>query len=314
MRLKYMYYLLKKSIVDLNGLQLKEETKQDHGSTYYRGFVGNWRSARRALTSVSRIPLFKNFCEEIVNDEEFSYRLRGDRDSFYIPHSVYLKYKPLYAEFLTKVDAIISFCEDAGFDISEPGFDIKMPHTESLGEFSDNFALLSKAISQCPYLNCDNEKIILKKTDIGSIWFEFCIAATGTTFILSSLAKIVDKCIKIKSHRMTVRLQEEQYRTAKLKGDLLEAVIEANKEVMNTVVSECVSELKEEIPNVSINNEDENRIKYTLNSIASLMDKGMEIYASIDSPEEIKDLFPSADEITALPLPPKLLENKSAVE
>ena len=41
------------------------------------------------------------------------------------------------------------------------------------------------------------------------------------------------------------------------------------------------------------------------------MEKGMEIYASIDSPENIKELFPTSDEMTLFPKPPKQLKGET---
>ena len=57
-------------------------------------------------------------------------------------------------------------------------------------------------------MNNDDEKIVLKKTDIGSIWFEFAVITSGGIVILSNLSKIIDKCIKIavQTHTSTLKL------------------------------------------------------------------------------------------------------------
>lgn len=308
MRIKYMYYLLKENFKALECLSLGDETYKIGGINEKRGTVENWQSAKNALETVSVIPFLNNFSNYILTHSEFRSDIIQERDSFVISYGTYKDIYPKYNNFLEQIRGVIAFCEDAGFNINEQGFDVKMPPTDDLNDFANNLALLNKVFSQCPYLIKDNEKIILKNTDIGSIWFEFCVIATGSTVLLLNLAKIVDKCIKIKSHAVIVKQQEELLRAAKLKNEILETVVEANKQAMGAIVSECVEELKNEIPETKLNPEDEERVKFSLNTISTLMGKGMEIYASIDSPKEIKDIFPSSDEISSLPDTRKAIE------
>lgn len=304
MRMKYMYHILKSNYETLQSLKMRNDPYKVGVTTYNRGKVENWETARVALTNVSSIPTMKDFCSSIIDNPYFS---KVD-DSFTIPYEVYQDLSPKYNVFLEQVKGIIEFCEISGFSVVENGFDIKMPETESFDDFAQNIDMFNKAINQCPYLNIDNEKIILKKTDIGSIWFEFCIITAGSAIFLSNLAKIVDKCIKIKSHYVTVKQQEENYRQAKLKNDLLANIIEANKLVADSLLEKCVEELKNEIPDTKLVKDDAERVKFSIETLSKLMEKGLEIYASIDAPSEVRDIFPTSDEMSFIPPPQKLLQ------
>ena len=303
MRMKYMYYLLKESLPALESLGVVREGYTAGGQHSYRGQVTNWIDAKKALTDISKIPYFNDFCMSILENSE----MRIGLNSFVISDSLCNDLEPKYKKFLTEVKGIIGFYESAGFNNTEQGFDIKMPPTDDFGEFAKNIDLLNKALSQCPYLNQESERIILKKTDVGSIWFELGIAVTGTSVILFNLSKIVDMCVKIKSHYVTVKQQEEQYRVAQIKDELLETVVKANKQLIETITNNCIEELKKEIPETPLDNDAETRLKYSLEILTSLMDKGMEIYASIDSPQEVKDLFPTSDEMMFMPHPKRML-------
>ena len=80
------------------------------------------------------------------------------------------------------------------------------------------------------------------------------------------------------------------------------------------MLDECIEELRREIPDVELNKEDEQRVKYSIETISKLMEKGMEIYASIDAPTEVRDLFPASEELSFLPQPKKLLMDSNETE
>lgn len=304
--MKYVYYLLKRNLEALESFKLENDPFRIGNSTTNRGKVSNWPASRLAFLEIRRIPLFTNFSNMILEDPYFA----NEKNDFYIPFDTFQKIQIEYKHFMIQVNTLLSFFESVGFSENECGFDIKMPTTDDFDEFSKNIDLFNKALNQCPFLCIENEKITLKKTDIGSIWFEFFIIATGSSIILANLAKIVDKCIKIISHRKTLKQQEELYRQAKLGTEQIENLVECNKKVITALTDECIKELKEEIPDIEIKDDGNERIRYTLDSLVKLMDKGMEIYASIDASQEVKDLFPTSDDLILLPKPRKLLENK----
>lgn len=310
MRIKYMYYVLKSNYETLEKFKIYNEPYKVGSTQYNRGKVENWESVRDSLVSVSSIDSLKDLCSLFLENPYFS---KID-NSFTIPYETYQDLLPKYNILMERIRGVIDFCEVAGFDIIESGFDIKMPATENLDEFSKNIEMFNKSINQCPYLNVNDEKISLKKTDSGSIWFEFCVVAAGASVVLFNLAKIVDKCVKIKSHLVTVKQQEESWRHAKLKNDTLETLVAANKQVTQVMLDECIEELRREIPDVELNKEDEQRVKYSIETISKLMEKGMEIYASIDAPTEVRDLFPASEELSFLPQPKKLLMDSNETE
>lgn len=304
--MKYVYHLLKRNLETLENFQLVNDPYKLGNSTTNRGKVLNWQASRLAFLEIKRIPMFNDFSSMILEDPYFA----NEKDTFHIPYDTYQKIQSKYNHFMVQVNTIISFFDSVGFSENESGFDVKMPTTEDFDEFSKNVELFNKALNQCPFLCVENEKIKLKKTDIGSIWFEFFIIATGSSIILANLAKIVDKCLKIISHYKTIKLQEELYQKAKLGTEQMQNIVDCNKKVMDVLTDECIKELKEEIPNIEIKDDGTERIRYTLDSLVKLMDKGMEIYASIDASQEVKDLFPTSDDLILLPKPRKLLENK----
>lgn len=289
MRMKYMYYLLKKNY------SIIEKANTQPAKDHYR--INNWNAVINSLNEIATIPIFS---EDVKNI--FSLKIGMMEPKEYEAISIHAndKYLILYQQILNKMLPIIEFCENAGFSETEKGFDIKMPPTKDFSEFVDYIKEIEFVLNQCPYLKVEGEKIEFIKVDSGSVWMEFLVVATGSTVLLANLAKIVDKCVKIKSHILSTKQQEEQLRTLGLKNDMLEPIINAFKEATNLLTKKCVEELEEEIHKTA-DPEEEDRVKRSLERLVDLMQQGMEIYPSIDAPNEIKDLFPTSDELISLP-------------
>lgn len=221
------------------------------------------------------------------------------------------------------MQAIIALCEKFGFNEKQQGFDIKIPSTGDFDEFADYINKLKNVLKSCPYLTVDGESIEISSVDIGSIWLKFKVlcknhpvvsAVTATALTLNNLAVLVDKCVKIKSHIITCQQQEEQYRAMSLKNDILESVINANEVATETIINKMATEMQDELKEQTLNAEQVNSLKMSMRQLSDLMLDGLEIYASIDTPDEVKDLFPTSDEIKGLTEPIKSIPEKTETE
>lgn len=280
------------------------KTKDVVGYEETYGYVENWNAAKLAFTKLKNVSLFGDVILKIVEcvDENLM-----KKDSFKMDNDIYNSFIKHIENLLTKMEGIIEFLENMGLDHKQSGFDIKMPPTDDFNEFAKIIDTLQKIFNQCPYLNVEGESIKIDSVDIGSVWLKFAVVATSSTVLLSNLATLTDKCVKIRAHYATTKQIEETYRQMKLGNDLLENVVKANEKAYELMIDKSIDELKDEIPNVELKDDDETRLQFAIDNIVKLMDKGMEIYASIDAPPEIKDIFPMEDDMESLVEPIKLL-------
>lgn len=102
---------------------------------------------------------------------------------------------------------------------------------------------------------------------------------------------MIDKVIQIRSHIITCKQQEEQYRSMQLKNEQIADLLKIHKAVRDKLLEKSLAQLAEEIS--PLDNEGVERTKLCLNRLAEWMSKGMEIYSSIDTPSEVKALFPT---------------------
>ena len=197
--------------------------------------------------------------------------------------------------------SMIAMCEALGIEENSDGFDVKLPHNMTLGEFSSCAKDLDHIFTQCPLLNTDDEQIQLRGVDIGSVWFTFSIVGAGaatTFYILNNLASMVSKIMAIREQMAICRQQEELARQAGLKNEVLQTIVEANKSVYKNLIRNVTEELAAK--NNITSNDDIEHIRGSLIMLKEWMDKGMEVYAAIEAPADIKAVFPPP-EVQALP-------------
>ena len=130
--------------------------------------------------------------------------------------------------------------------------------------------------------------------------------------IMNNLAAILNKAIGLKTSKNVFKMQEEMLKSMKQKNEVADETIEAFKKMKEITYNNCVKELEEEIGELK-DGEEEGRVSRTLELLGDLVEKGVEIYSSIETPKEIKVLFPFSDNQPELPDSLiKYLEDKSS--
>lgn len=320
MRMTYMYYLIKKNYEILKDVDFNIENEKDFdGSLYACGKFYNWLKIRPSLVELSTVDSFSEEIQYMIFFMDEKSRRKDGGTYYSLEEDEYRQIKPLFSSLIEKLHGVIQFCEANGFNAEQKGFDIKIPQTTDFYEYSEYINTLKKVFQQCPYLNVENEKISLQSTDIGSIWLKFAIIATGSSIVLSNLAAIVDKCVKIKSHILSCKQQEEQLKCMHIKNELLKDITDkykaAFKEDYEFIIQSDSELLQEELgQGRKLSFEDFEKLKMSLKNISELMSKGMEIYASIDTPDEIKDVFPTSNNVYKLEEIPKLTNSSLSKE
>ena len=149
-------------------------------------------------------------------------------------------------------------------------------------------------IDHCPFLKRDDATIKYRSTDTGSFWITFLVVGAGAAFLLTNLSKVVDAAVKVKSHMVTVKQQEELLRSMELKNELVTGFLTTFNKINKQLTDQCVTELEENIQKTA-DGEEFDKAGMSLEKLALWMDKGLQIYSTIDASEEVKDLFPKQE-------------------
>lgn len=110
---------------------------------------------------------------------------------------------------------------------------------------------------------------------------------------------MVDAAIKIQSHVVTVKQQEEQFRSMEQKNELTSELIDAFRKVNKSLVNSAVHELEPGLGSLD-NGEEIDKVGRSIEKLADWMNKGLQIYSTIDAPKDVRDLFPPQEEQSLL--------------
>lgn len=294
MRLQEVYYICRTAKESWDQLSFNE-VNEAGSRTYYK--VRNPDKIRDMLLSLETIESFR---ELVVSIRSYSYgfsQITGeiivDLQTQYILSS---NYQMLY----NKIVAITDMFDSLNYRLDSDGFDIKLPNQMTLSELSKCTHDLEIIFSVCPLFKGQSSTITFSAVDVGSIWLAFGIV--GATIIINNVAELVDKAIIIRSHYLTQKMQEEQLRSLQLSNEERENFIKVQKILAKNM-------LNQETDNLAIKHditdpEDKERLKASLQLLSDWMCKGLEVYASVQAPPEVKAIFPPIEKQT---LPEKVV-------
>lgn len=292
MKLYNIYYLCKKFYKALNSLTISEEKSQNI-TTYC---IENWYEYLNILKSLRTIPYFKNKVDLIYNSIPVFIKSSPQPK---IDISIKNKFLNAHLVLVQNMKTIIELYESMNISEKEKGIDVKIPNCQNLKEYIKYLNDIDFVFSQCPYLLHKDETIKFSFVDVGSNWLTFIIevsAGAATSFyILNNLAKIVDKAMILKSHYSSIKEQEENLKIARQKRELAEE----EKEIFNTLKKYYMKDISDSLENeiAPLDDGDQRgRLEKSLEKLSNLLDKGVEIYASLDVPKEIQVLFPAIEE------------------
>ena len=202
------------------------------------------------------------------------------------------------------MQGVVDLYESMHDGISQPGIDIKIPSCESLKDYIKILDDIDFIITQCPYLRNENEDIKYRGTDVGSDWITFAIIMSSTVsasfVVLNNLASLMNKAIQIKSNKKVLDMQDEILKTMQSKNEATQETVDAFKKMKKITYKQYVDELQNELGRLE-NGEEEGKVAKSLEKLANLLDKGVEIHTSIETPKEIKVLFPFVETQQTLP-------------
>lgn len=304
MRLYNIYYVCKYTISDLE--KVKTSSVSTASGIYYS--IENWDLLKNVIDRLCSVECLKNSAIQLFNTVPIP---EQDKEIAKISSGSFSNFQNRLSALKTRVYTIIDLYECMNLGEAKVGLEIKIPQTESFSEYIDILKDLKFIFEQCPYCRIKDERLEFSGTDVGSTWLTFALISEGTYRLLNNIGKLVDKAIGIKSHFVTLKMQEEELEAMGAKQQIARETIEIFEQMKKLTYKKYVLELVEEIEPTS-DAEEDSKVEKSLEKLANLIDKGVEIYTSIETPKEVKAVFPVSDKQNILPDSlMKYLEDKS---
>ena len=291
MKLYNVYRLCKDNLIPLEVARFK---KDDKTGLYT---VISWSFIQNNLNLIKKIPGFKEDINDYINSVPVLVR---EDVSPQVDPSTAQKINSKLKNITDKMNTIIELYENMNIGENGNGLDIKLPPCDDLKDYISYLKDIDFIFSQCPFLQCENEILKFGSVDVGSNWIKLTLATASTCMILNNTAALVDKALVLRSHYVSIQHQEEMLKSVQLKNELTSAQIETFNLLRQTYMDATISLLENDLSKLE-NPEERDKAERSLEKLAELLDKGAEIYATLDAPEEIQVLFPEIQGNLELP-------------
>lgn len=292
MKLYNVYRICKRNIDFFENIKI---IKDENNVNTFK--IINWKEIETKLNIIRKIPILKEYVDCYF-----------DIIPIFIREKSILEFSNTIASRLTsqqknicdRINTIIDLYESMNLGDGGNGIDIKMPPCDDLKDYITYLKDIEFIFSQCPFLQCENEILKFESVDVGSNWLRLTIAAASTCMVLNNTAALVDKALILRSHYISIRQQEEILKSQQNKNELSKEIIESYKFLHDTYMDAAVSILEKDLGNLK-DPEERDKAERSLEKMVDLLDKGCEIYATLDSPDEIQALFPELQNNLELP-------------
>lgn len=250
--------------------------------------INNWLELKEVLNIINKIPVLANYTNDFIQSVPDSLRDNASPCMEIERYNNFISKKDIL---LSKMKTIIELYESMNITESGDGLDIKLPPCNDLKDYISYLKDIDFIFTQCPFLQCENEILKFGSVDIGSNWLRLTLAATSTCLILNHTASILDKALTLRSHYISIQQQEEMLKSMQIKNELAEAQINFFNSIREAAINNYINQLENEFGKLD-SPEDRDKAERALDKLVLLLDKGCEIYATLDSPDEVQALFP----------------------
>ncbi|UXX79004.1 hypothetical protein N7E81_16745 [Reichenbachiella carrageenanivorans] len=201
------------------------------------------------------------------------------------------------------IEALHKTLSEVFLDEFENSVRIKLPPTNDFSELSKISNELNKSISiPISHKNIDGNTSI-KSVENGSIWFVVVVASPLAVGLVGGIAWA---SAVIHKKKQEGKIFEEHVKSLELANEQKEVFLDAQKKQLELLIETESKALNDEYYKES-NNEDLERLKHSIVTISSLINKGLEIHPSLNTPEDVSNLFPDFKKLNLIESKTKLI-------
>jgi len=287
MRLRNIYVLCNENLDKIKAIK---GTTSANNSSYT--VVTGWNSFLEAYNKLNEIAFLNDDISNLVSSVPEIYR---HQKQFTVTNTEWSKIIQNRNELVSSMVSVIKLYESMELNSEEKiGLDIKLPKCEDFSDFKKYIDELEFILYKCPFFKIEGEDLKFKTLDVGSMWLNFLVVGASigaASIILNNIAAFLDKCIIVKSHKITVEQQEMQLQSMTMEEKQKKEILKGIKQIYQAQVDTIISELEKETGVKLKNGEERGVVSQAFDKANVLIDKGLQIYSTIDSPKEVKALF-----------------------
>ncbi len=307
LRLYNIYYLCKTAKRSIDEITFSDF----NGSREFE--INGWENGITALSLLREMEFIKDYADNAI--KIIPVYVRSDANPR-IDAVTKTNFNSVLNEIKIRLDSVVKLYESLEAGEAKEGIDIKIPKCNDLKEYIQYMKDIDFILSQCPFISGSGEEIVFNTVDVGSMWLSLFIkAAAGSHVIMSILSKMSEIATQFRSNKVVINQQKEILETMRQKNEVGQEMIDTFRRMKTLMLDDAVSQIEESSGIKLVNEEERDKARRAIDTFSELLDKGVELYSAIETPEDVKVKFPFAENDPLLSEEAvKLIEDKEEIE
>ncbi|WP_150284212.1 hypothetical protein [Rummeliibacillus sp. TYF-LIM-RU47] len=279
MRMRDMKQLLIENIGDLDFEYERVDSSKLEVIDFQKAIqaVNNLKELNFLENEINKLSSLKN----IYHDKSISDRIVVDNKSFNDFNNIIEKIEE-------KCTAALEAFDQAIPDQREYSISVRLPDYKNLDQLSKFFSKLNKSLEQSIVNEEVKGNITIQNFDSGSLWIELLV---GGTFAFKFVGALTHTAAVIRNKIYHNKIMEQHLRTLDIKNDSLEDLQKGLSKSIDALVEiETKNLLNQE--GIQCDPEYLEKMKYSVKTLAELIDEGTQIHPSYLAEKEYTELFP----------------------
>lgn len=280
-----------KRIIEANigNLSLKHQYVGGEPTIYEFSGIQN---TKKALHGLEEIEIFKDAIQQLKDSALY----QTHTDKLKVAIEEFRKISETFDEVAYGCYYLQKVLDKSLSDISPNSISIKLPRIVDFDDMSKILLDLNKAITIPVVDKKINGKIKIEYVESGSIWL---IVALGTPLAVGLIGSICWSSAVINKKRQEAKMFEEHVKTLELNNQNQKILIDAQQKQLGLLLDAEAKSIVNEYYKEN-NNEQIERLKLSIETLGKLILKGAEVHPALNSPEEVKNLFPDFNKLNLI--------------
>ncbi|MCM3758219.1 hypothetical protein M3197_12170 [Sporosarcina aquimarina] len=228
-------------------------------------------------------------------------------DHIRVDGTSYNEFKRLVNIIKHKCSATLEAFDQAIPDQQEYSISVRLPDYKDLDQLSKFFSKLNKSLEQAIVNEHVKGNVTIQNFDSGSLWVELIL---GGHFALQFVGALTRTAAAVRNQTYQLKIIEQHVRTLEIKNDTLEDLQKGlSKSVDVLVEAETKNLLDQE--NIQYDSEYLGQLKYSVKTLAELINDGTEIHPSYLAEPEYTADFPDFDKLDQIESTIKQIESST---
>lgn len=253
--------------------------------------IGFQRSIK-AVNNLNDLNFLENEIKELSQLENIYYD-KSINDRIKVDNNSYNSFNNLITVIKNKCTATLEAFDQAIPDQQEYSISVRLPDYKNLDQLSKFFSKLNNSLEQAIVNDKINGNITIQNFDSGSLWVELLL---GGALALKFVGALTHTAAVVRNKTYQYKILEQQARTLVIKNDTLEDLQKGLSKSIDVLVEAETKNLLDQ-ESIEYNPEYLEKMKYSVKTLAELINEGTRIHPSYLAEQETTKHFPDFSNI-----------------